>query len=398
MGGITFGSSVAIQSVLALVVLFLVSARFYLRLGIQRKRPETSDYFILVAWVCALVSSSGDVLLLSMRWDSALLMTFENYEGSTDEFVLYLKCAYVATFFFYSGFYLAKFAILSVYLQLFPRHLKAKRHLLYATIAYSVVGFIATILVLILSCLPVERNWSTIPEDVCSFIIATDIMWGIHFSSSVLRSTVFLLPFLILKGMKMKTSVKIGLYATFGLGFIDLAVGSCLRYVWIRWSITNVTLAALDLYCALDQYICLIIACLPPLRPYLRVLRLDGSTAASGTGGSGKAGGRAFSGATGSGQPQLSKASSYRHHRRQQSRLSAIPADVEAARLASIDGIDDGVDGGSRAGGYGYELKDVPQGAAAASRTTDGESMWSSSSLPDGPTRGVAGPLTRPGE
>lgn len=154
----------------------------------------------------------------------------------------------------------------------------------------------------------------------------------------------------------------------------------------------------IDLYCALDQYICLIIACLPPLRPYLRVLRLDGSTAASGTGGSGKAGGRVFSGVTGSGQPQLSKASSYRHHRRQQSRLSAIPGDVEAARLASIDGIDDGVDGGSRAGGYGYELKDVPQGAAAASRTTDGEGMWSSSSLPDGPTRGVAGPLTRPGE
>lgn len=50
--------------------------------------------------------------------------------------------------------------------------------------------------------------------------------------------------------MKMKTSVKIGLYATFGLGFIDLAVGSCLRYVWIRWSITNVTLAALGMWIA----------------------------------------------------------------------------------------------------------------------------------------------------
>lgn len=89
------------------------------------------------------------------------------------------------------------------------------------------------------------------PNDACPINIAiSDALWAIHIGSSIMSklclgsaaevdpetnyNKVYVLPFLIMRGMQMKRPVKIGLYITFGLGGIDLVASSLMRFVWFR--------------------------------------------------------------------------------------------------------------------------------------------------------------------
>lgn len=81
-------------------------------------------------------------------------------------------------------------------------------------------------------------------------IAISDALWAIHIGSSIMSklclgsaaevdpetnyNKVYVLPFLIMRGMQMKRPVKIGLYITFGLGGIDLVASSLMRFVWFR--------------------------------------------------------------------------------------------------------------------------------------------------------------------
>ncbi|TLD32734.1 hypothetical protein PspLS_00272 [Pyricularia sp. CBS 133598] len=274
------GRAWAVQILLASIVLALIGARLYLKFGIQRKWLEASDYLIFFSWICALAGTSGDIFLLILKVPDDTLATFENYVPSSPEhFELIFKYLFAVVFPLYTSFYLCKFALLAVYLQLFPRHMKGKRYALYVTIAYTIACFIGSILGLVLSCLPVERQWATNLEDACSNrTLVSDALWGLHISSSVM---IYALPFLILWGMQLKRPVKLGLYATFGLSAIDLVLSSVMRFVWFRSDLDHQVMATIDLYYATDNYIFLIVACLPPLRPYLGMIHSTGSSARS---------------------------------------------------------------------------------------------------------------------
>lgn len=81
-------------------------------------------------------------------------------------------------------------------------------------------------------------------------IAISDALWAIHIGSSIMSklclgsaaevvpetnyNIVYVLPFLIMRGMQMKRPVRIGLYITFGLGGIDLVASSLMRFVWFR--------------------------------------------------------------------------------------------------------------------------------------------------------------------
>ncbi|KAH9430643.1 hypothetical protein MCOR02_007979 [Pyricularia oryzae] len=277
---ITFPVTVAVQILLASIVLALIGARLYLKFAIQRKRLEASDYLIFFSWICALAGTSGDIFMLILKVPDDTLATFENYVPSSPEhFELIFKYLFAVVFPLYTSFYLCKFALLAVYLQLFPRHMKGKRYALYATIAYTVACFIGSILGLVLSCLPVERQWTIKLEDACTNRTqVSDALWGLHITSSVM---IYALPFLILRGMQLKRPVKLGLYATFGLSAIDLVLSSVMRFAWFRSDLDHQVMATIDLYYATDNYIFLIVACLPPLRPYLGMIHSSGSSARS---------------------------------------------------------------------------------------------------------------------
>ncbi|KAL8402584.1 hypothetical protein RB596_009089 [Gaeumannomyces avenae] len=201
MASFTFEASIALQSMLAFVALVLICARFHLRYNIQRRLPNASDYLILLAWLCTLVTSSADVYALRLGWPADLLLSFANYEGSTEDY------------------------------EAFNKQFIYRKYALYGTIAFTVSGCIVTILVLALSCLPMSRIWSFNPENVYPSTQTFQILWSVHFVSNIL---IFILPFPVLRqGKRMAKSVKVSLYVTFGLGIIDIGVCLGLRFLLV---------------------------------------------------------------------------------------------------------------------------------------------------------------------
>ena len=95
--------------------------------------------------------------------------------------------------------------------------------------------------------------------------------WALHFSSDVL---IFILPLPVIHTLHLSWKKKLGLFVTFGFGV--LSITACLlRFVIVVSTYPNVPMTTIELWCALDSYIGLMVACLPPLRPYLSLKQDD---------------------------------------------------------------------------------------------------------------------------
>lgn len=96
------------------------------------------------------------------------------------------------------------------------------------------------------------------PEQACDGDLAAvvfEVTWALHFLGEILskyrgdssiqfhvrtliNAQVFVLPWLIVTGLQMKTSLKVGVYCTFLLGLINIAF--CLsRFIIIMLANTN---------------------------------------------------------------------------------------------------------------------------------------------------------------
>lgn len=95
--------------------------------------------------------------------------------------------------------------------------------------------------------------------------------WALHFSSDVF---IFILPLPVIHTLHLSWKKKLGLFVTFGFGV--LSITACLlRFLIVVSTYPNVPMTTIELWCALDSYIGLMVACLPPLRPYLSLKQDD---------------------------------------------------------------------------------------------------------------------------
>lgn len=237
-------------------------------------------------------------------------------------------------------------------------------------------------------------------------IAISDALWAIHIGSSIMSklclgsaaevdpetnyNKVYVLPFLIMRGMQMKRPVKIGLYITFGLGGIDLVASSLMRFVWFRPGADDLRIANLgeqlpthclllivmivirlfappkltastslfnlDLYYAIDNYIFLTVACLPSLRPYLGMMKSTGGSARS------SRQTKSSEGSSAASKPQELSLRNSHPWRQQPSQLSPISPKAPVTRLGSMDTLE-----GRRADVYDHELEEMPRGGVATS-------------------------------
>lgn len=75
---------------------------------------------------------------------------------------------------------------------------------------------------------------------------------------------------MVLRHLRLSWKKKIGLYATFGCGVFSIS--ACLvRFLIVQITYPEVSTTTIELWCALDAYFGLIVACLPALRPYLNL-------------------------------------------------------------------------------------------------------------------------------
>ncbi|KAK2764111.1 hypothetical protein CKAH01_15850 [Colletotrichum kahawae] len=260
----------------------LILARLWLRLQIQSQPLALSDGLLVIAWFSCLAQAVLVILMLNedvLRPD--VNYTLFNWKADPGKLEHVRKLIWVTIFPFFSALYFCKFALLATYLQLFPPFMTVLRKMLYATIAYCVSGYIVSISLQLFLCWPIERNWSFFsdPSGLCSIQIMTTIFhvsWALHFSANL---CILAMPFFILKGLQMKRSTVIGIYTTFALGLIDIAI-SLARFLTIQLEpMSSKSLTMIQMWAILDEHIALIVACIPSLRQYLR-LRFDTNSAA----------------------------------------------------------------------------------------------------------------------
>ncbi|KAM5387037.1 hypothetical protein ACJZ2D_000330 [Fusarium nematophilum] len=264
----------------------LVSARIFLRISIQRQRLLFSDGLLVIAWSgCLAHSALATALAASGALDPANDFTLLNWDVSAARLEAAAKIIYASTFPFFTALYFCKFAFLATYHQLFPVFMRPLRWALYITMAYCITGYLVSVSVQLFLCWPIEGNWnySTNPDSVCSTDVTPKIFlisWSLHFSANII---IAILPFFILRGLQVKIRVKVGICIVFLLGFIDIAF-SLTRFITIfSKPMSFKPLTLIQLWTALDENIALIAACLPALRPYLRVGCKSSSAEASHT-------------------------------------------------------------------------------------------------------------------
>ncbi|RFN45555.1 hypothetical protein FIE12Z_10225 [Fusarium flagelliforme] len=230
----------------------VIAARIWLRLGLQKQRLLGSDVWMTMAWAMGIITASFCITYVHMGvMEDGVSPSLINFDTNNERKRLILKLHWISTLPFITSFYLCKAALLCVYHQVIPRFMTKRRAFLWATVCY------------------VACSWWTLDSDeqcvvgpVMGFFKTT---WALNFTSDIF---IFVLPWLIVPDLMIKGWLRIGIYFTFLLGLINMAI-SIVRYTKV-YAVDEVSLVTMHFWNSLDLYIGLVIACLPALRPYFK--------------------------------------------------------------------------------------------------------------------------------
>ncbi|PVH98967.1 hypothetical protein DM02DRAFT_729558 [Periconia macrospinosa] len=241
--------TLAIDWLLLAISAAMILARLYLRLRINRQKIFPSDVLICLAWCAATTTVSLDIVLFRMN---AL-------RKNVDPFL--------------HGYHRDKKSVQRA-LMIIPEFLKTSRRLLYSTIVYCVCAYTTSMLLNFFLCFPIQRNWEIGPT-VCIFQPGTvfKTAWALNLFGDLI---IFLLPFTFLHILNIRGGVRVGVYCTFGLAIVNIAF--CLtRFLSIRLAPRNgrgtISITIIKIWSHLDMTMGVIVANLPSLAPYLRMMR-----------------------------------------------------------------------------------------------------------------------------
>ncbi|KAF4342736.1 integral membrane protein [Fusarium beomiforme] len=261
---------ILLSQIFVLVATILVAARLNLRLRIQRRKLLLSDIFMIAAWISGVITAAfSPAFAVLQAFDPSVHSTLEGYHGGSANLVLILKLLFASSFPFYTTLYLCKAALLAVYAQVFPEFMVKRLWFLWITIWFVAISYVTTVVILFCICLPIDRSWDLDPTRTCpkwTYAVTFNVGWGLSFTGDLL---VFILPWLIVPALKVRRALRLGIYLTFLLGTINIAI-SLVRFVmiWKAGADSSISLSTIVLWSTLDVNIGLVVACLPSLRPY----------------------------------------------------------------------------------------------------------------------------------
>lgn len=233
------------------IAILLTSLRLFLRLVLQRSRLTLSDWFLIMSAADAIALFATDVM-------SYNLGGMDDYDPDAppkpipDQISL-MKVSFAGNYFYDTGVYFPKMALLALYFRLIPQTMPMLRRALYVVTGLTVSFAVATCFVDTFWCgKNVSVNWDL--NGSCSSFDSmsiTRIDWSMNILSDLMSTsspfspsspldrllanmaTVFSLPFPILWGLRVTRTNMIGLVATFCSGLITVAT-SVSRYATIE--------------------------------------------------------------------------------------------------------------------------------------------------------------------
>ncbi|KAH9881158.1 hypothetical protein J1614_001653 [Plenodomus biglobosus] len=253
---------VPVEATLLALAMLIASGRLIPRL-LHRQRPTTSDNFLIASILNAIALFITDVMTYS--W-GGMSDDPDAPELSEDRAIALKKVQFAGNYFYDTGIYLPKLAILALYFRLFPPTMPWLRKVLYAVSFFTASSMITTCLLDTFWCgRQVSVNWS-LSEDACS-TFNSKVVFRVDWAMNVVTDAlIYVLPFPMLYQLQLKKRQIWGLVATFSLGAITIAV-SVVRFATIEvihaW--TNVFVLSMA-----EMAVAIMVVSLPSMRAYLR--------------------------------------------------------------------------------------------------------------------------------
>ncbi|KAK6526182.1 hypothetical protein TWF281_011217 [Arthrobotrys megalospora] len=252
---------------------FFVFFRLYVRF-FTTCNPGFSDgivFFVLICFlataVCDTIAASKGLFAENLTYESDLIAAFKAHGGSyLEELVTVLKILYASSFPYICELWGLKICFLLLYGGLIPPSMRWLRNCLYATWAVVAIGFIASMLLMALWCIPVDRNWDVTKlmgeEGRCFAYSSYEPYFTLTAFHIVTDFMIYALPFPILKSLSLNRRQHWGVISIFALGGVCIA-STIGRTVSIGL-VSNIPLVGF--WTSFEQMTGLIVVCIPALK------------------------------------------------------------------------------------------------------------------------------------
>ncbi|RSL56935.1 hypothetical protein BHE90_015640 [Fusarium euwallaceae] len=265
MPGVAKEAVVPIEATLFGVSMVLVLARLFLRTIRQRQNLTISDWLLVVSLLDAAALLATDTASHNLGG----MDEFDPNEPkrSTEDQISLMKVSFAGNYFYDTGVYFPKLALLALYFKLIPQTMPVLRNALYGITSLTGVFMVTTCFLDTFWCGPkVSLNWEI--DGGCTTFDSKTVFridWGLNFVSDML---VFALPFPLLFGLQVSKRYMAGLVAIFASGLITVGA-SIARFATVdtihAW--TNVYVLSMT-----EMTAAIVVVSLPALRSLLHGL------------------------------------------------------------------------------------------------------------------------------
>ncbi|KAF8538855.1 hypothetical protein BDD12DRAFT_840647 [Trichophaea hybrida] len=264
--------------------IILVALRIRLRKIHLRQILQTSDYCILGSLLFAMAHGCLCTWMIAMKLKShrglsytsgypeievAFYMGFKGIEK-------YLKVAYAGTLIYICSIYLSKAAFLAFYYTMYARFSKNMKAALHGVTAFTVCSFLANMLLNLLWCLPLNRNWTFDRHPKCPAAVGLPSLVTGTASNIITDFLLMIIPLALLRSLMLGKREYIGIAFVVFLGsvcIISAAIRFCGYYsimITKQSQMTQISIDGLILWGNVDIAVALIAVCLPAFRVLLR--------------------------------------------------------------------------------------------------------------------------------
>ncbi|KAK6343761.1 hypothetical protein TWF730_011349 [Orbilia blumenaviensis] len=252
---------------------FFVFFRLYVRIFITCNSgfSDALVFFVLVCFlstaVCDTIAASKGLFAENLTYESDLIAAFRAHGGSyLEELVVVLQILYASSFPYVCELWGLKVCFLLLYGGLIPPSMRWLRNCLYATWVVVGIGFIASMLLMALWCIPVDRNWDVTKlmgeEGRCFAYSSYEPYFTLTAFHIVTDFMIYALPFPILKSLSLNRRQHWGVISIFALGGVCIA-STIGRTVSIGL-VSNIPLVGF--WTSFEQMTGLIVVCIPALK------------------------------------------------------------------------------------------------------------------------------------
>ncbi|CCF33995.1 hypothetical protein CH063_06077 [Colletotrichum higginsianum] len=186
MPGVAKEAVVPIEAALLGLAITLVLARMYLRLIRQRQNLTISDWILVVSILDAIALFATDTMAYNLG-------AMDEYDPKApaapdDEQIRLMKVSFAGNYFYDTGVYFPKLALLAFYFKLIPPTMPILRKVLYGTSGLTLAFAVTTCFLDTFWCGPnVSVNWDL--EGSCSTYDSKAVFridWGMNIVSDLL--------------------------------------------------------------------------------------------------------------------------------------------------------------------------------------------------------------------